>query len=232
MSPRKVIVKKTPYKTSVCKRLEILRLQLSVDINTMAARLKVTPWTYRSYMREESLPSVDGAAQPAGTANVSLDWLLTGKGDMFYRDVEKETVRALEAERNAIKTKNASDFLLSELEEMKLLMQQVPLVRHMVMGYYQKVKVEQKEIIEQETQKTIHKTPQAPPQAIDKEPEPRTTDMQREPGPATVHKEQEAPPAAVPKETESPDTVNKDPVKGAPGVQKLFPKKRKNKRKK
>ncbi|MCP4214287.1 MAG: helix-turn-helix domain-containing protein [bacterium] len=278
MSLRKRSIKKTPYKTSVSKRLEILRPHLGLGINAMAARMKVTPWTYRAYMRGESIPSVDGVVLLAGTANVSLDWLLMGKGGMFYRDVEQETERALQAERNAIETRNTSDFLLSELEEMKRLMQQVPLVRHMVLGYYQKVKVEQKEIIQQETQKTVHRTsevppavihemPEPPPAVVHKEPEAPTTIIhkqskpppavvhkepeapttiihkQPEPPPAVVHKEPEAPPAvinkkpepptdAVPKAIESPDTVNKDPVKGAPGVQKLFPKKRKKKRKK
>ncbi|MCP4219666.1 MAG: hypothetical protein GY765_33850, partial [bacterium] len=51
----------------------------------------------------------------------------------------RETKRALEAERTA-------DSFLREIEEMKHLMQQVPIVKHMVMAYYQEIKEEKKRL--------------------------------------------------------------------------------------
>ncbi|MCP4216255.1 MAG: helix-turn-helix transcriptional regulator, partial [bacterium] len=133
MAPIKKITKHTPYKASVGKRLEILRNQLGLDMQTMAARMSVTVWTYRAYRKGDRLPSTENLDQLTRTRNISLDWLFAGRGDMFYRDAKQALKEAREAER----AQQAGDFFLSELEEMKHIMQRVPIVRHLVMANYQ-----------------------------------------------------------------------------------------------
>ncbi|MCP4220910.1 MAG: helix-turn-helix transcriptional regulator [bacterium] len=158
MSPHYNYVKKTPYKMLLGQRLEILRNQLGLDAPTMASRLNITIGTYRTYKKGEHLPSVNIFSDLVKTANISLNWLFTGIGDMFYPDVERAVKEALEAER----TSTATDSFQRELDEMKLTMQRVPMIKHMVMGYYQQVKMEQKEIIDRETQDVDNKAPNPP----------------------------------------------------------------------
>ncbi|MCP4221420.1 MAG: helix-turn-helix transcriptional regulator [bacterium] len=255
MSLRRESVKKTPFKASVSKRLEILRNHLGLDTKAMAAKMNINVRTYRTNGRGEHAPAAESLATLAKTTNASLDWLLTGRGGIFYRDVETETQRALEAERAAMEAQKKTDSFLREIEEMKHLMQQVPIVKHMVMAYYQEVKEEKKEIIHRqlEKQETIIKQP-APP-AYHQEPEPPAIAVRKttEPLPevlhteaeiqAVVNEEPEAPPAVIlkdpeaptdvgPKEIESPPTVTKESGKPAPTkVKNLFSKKRKKKRK-
>ncbi|MCP4218113.1 MAG: bacteriophage CI repressor, partial [bacterium] len=147
MSPRRESLKKKAFKASVSKRLEMLRNHLGLDTKTMAAKMSIAVRTYRSNGKGDYSPSAESLATLAKTTPVSLNWLLTGKGDMFLRDVEAETQQALQAERAAIETQTNTDSFLREIEEMKRLMQQVPIVKYQVMAYYQQVKEEQKEII-------------------------------------------------------------------------------------
>ncbi|MCP4213714.1 MAG: helix-turn-helix domain-containing protein [bacterium] len=128
----------------------MLRNQLGLDNNAMAARMNVSTWTYRSYKRGEHLPAVDNLGSLINTNNVSLDWLYSGRGHMFYLDAQQESERILEAERTAIEKEKAADSFQREMEEMKQVMQLVPIVKHQVMAYYQQVKEEQKEAIHRE----------------------------------------------------------------------------------
>ncbi|MCP4220809.1 MAG: hypothetical protein GY765_39640, partial [bacterium] len=41
--------------------------------------------TYRAYGNGESIPSTTNLATLAATTNASPDWLITGKGEMFFR---------------------------------------------------------------------------------------------------------------------------------------------------
>ncbi|MCP4217931.1 MAG: hypothetical protein GY765_25030, partial [bacterium] len=167
------------------------------------------------------------------------------------------TQRALEAERAAMEAQKKTDSFLREIEEMKRLMQQVPIVKYQVMAYYQQVREEQKEVIHRQlaNRDTMIKQPQPPPAAIYREPEVPAVVVPKEPEvpevilpkepekPATVirtepknpqptNEEPETPPAVILKETETPSTLSKETGKPARAeVQRLFPKKRKKKRK-
>ncbi|MCP4220557.1 MAG: helix-turn-helix transcriptional regulator [bacterium] len=228
MSPRKSDIKKTPHKTLVGKRLENLRKQLNLSASTLAAMMNVTTWTYRAYMRGEYFPSTDSLVALAKAENISLDWLLMGKGHIFDRPPQQETERT-------------TDSFQREMEEMKHVMQRVPIVKHKVMGYYQQVKEEQKELIHKQLEEPetisiqpsgIRQTPEAPPVASPKITKKPTAVIHTEPEiTAVVNKEPETPIDAAPKEIKNPEPVNKEPDKPSP-VKTTFPKKRKSKRKK
>ncbi|MCP4219829.1 MAG: helix-turn-helix transcriptional regulator [bacterium] len=244
MSPRKNDLKKTPYKTLVGKRLEKLRKQLDLSANAMAAGMNVSTWAYRAYMRGEYLPSTDSLVALAKAENISLDWLLMGKGHMFDHSPKKET-------------EGTVDSFQREMDEMKHVMQRVPIIKYKVMGYYQQVKEQEKELIHRELEEPeaitiqpetrpagIHQTPEAPPVALPKitkkpavvihtEPEiPAVINKEPETPPAVILNEPEAPTDAGPKEVENQGPVTIETGKPAPTkVKNLFPKKRKKKRK-
>jgi len=71
-----------------------------------------------------------------GKYNISMDYLLCNRGTLYYKE------------------KEGKDIMDEEIKEMLDLMSKVPLVRHSVMSYYQRFKLENPELIEKElTQK-------------------------------------------------------------------------------
>ncbi|MCP4220381.1 MAG: helix-turn-helix domain-containing protein [bacterium] len=244
MSPRRNAAKRTPHKSAVSKRLEMLRNHLGLDTNTMAAKMKVAVSTYRTYKKGDYTPSPESLATLSNTTNVSLDWLLAGKGGMFFRDAD----RALEAEKQAVEKQKQTDTFERELEEMNQVMRRIPKVRYRMMAYYQEVIEDQKVIMHRQpaTPRIGYEEPQPPapvvprepepPAAIPKEPEVPAVISQEPEAPAVIYKEPQAPPPVVRQEPEAPapdvpgKSENRD--KKAPGVKMLFPKKRKAKRKK
>ncbi|MCP4215948.1 MAG: helix-turn-helix domain-containing protein [bacterium] len=97
--------KKTDYKLAVGNRLETLRKHLRYDINTMASRMNITPWSYRQYKAGNHKPNISSLRSLVNEFKLSLDWLFFGKGNMFYRDVDGEislaVKKAVETERTA-----------------------------------------------------------------------------------------------------------------------------------
>ncbi|MCP4213485.1 MAG: hypothetical protein GY765_02460 [bacterium] len=67
------------------------------------------------------------------------------------RQAEIDAHRAVKKEkREAIRLIRANDPFHRELEEMTYIMEWVPMVRHSIMGYFQKVKLEHKDLIREE----------------------------------------------------------------------------------
>ncbi|MCP4217524.1 MAG: helix-turn-helix transcriptional regulator, partial [bacterium] len=163
----------TVYKESVGRRLELLRDTQGLSPGAMAARMNISLWAYRQQKNGIHLPSLAGLRTLVKEHKLSLDWLYTGRGSMFFRDIDQEkkqaTEEAVAAERAARKAEQAAvkaiedenlriaallkenDLFHQEMEEMKRIMKRVPAIRYEVMGYFQKVKVEQKELIREES---------------------------------------------------------------------------------
>ncbi len=193
MSPRKIKIKNTPYKASVGNRLEMLRNQLGLDVKMMAARLSVSKWTYMTYRKGDRIPPLANLAGLIKAHNISLDWLFTGRGNMFFLDVKQESERAAKEAIEAMEAERAeklSDTFHCEMEEMKDVMQRVPKIRYKVMGYYQQVKTEEKEMLDREParQDTLNKNIQTP---------------------AAINKETKNP-AAINEEVENSDIITKE----------------------
>ncbi|MCP4213677.1 MAG: helix-turn-helix transcriptional regulator [bacterium] len=154
-------MKRTAYKQEVGKRLESLRKHLRFNVGMMAARMGISVWSYRQYVTGNHTPRLPSLRNLVREYNFSLDWLFFGKGTMFFRDAEMAVKEAVEAESAAAEEKVSErkndsvrdDPFNVEMEEMKHVMRWVPIVRHSVMGYYQKIKAEQKDIIREELEK-------------------------------------------------------------------------------
>ncbi|MCP4215487.1 MAG: helix-turn-helix transcriptional regulator [bacterium] len=78
---------------------------------------------------------------------------------------EAKSIAAEEEKNRQILQARQNDPFYREMQEMKYIMQWVPAVRHTVMGFYQKVKEEQKDLIQRELQLVEDKktpTPETP----------------------------------------------------------------------
>jgi hypothetical protein len=64
-----------------------------------------------------------------------MNYLLCNRGTLFYKE------------------KEGKDIMDEEIKEILALMSKVPLVRHSVMSYYQRFKLENQELIEKESTK-------------------------------------------------------------------------------
>ena len=90
------------------------------------------------------MPAYPGLYTIAEKLGVSLDWLVCGKGPVYYKEKE--------AKELAAGKKEALQELLPEssLEEIKDLLEQmnrIPLLRHEILVYFYKFKAEHKELM-------------------------------------------------------------------------------------
>ena len=90
--------------------------------------------SFGKYENMASFPSLKLVHSLAIRFNVSLDYLICGRGTLFYGQDESDPGR---------KTGKG------ELAELLDLMDRVPLVRHSILSYFQKLTFENKELIEQ-----------------------------------------------------------------------------------
>ena len=72
---------------------------------------------------------------------VSLEWLLFNRGPMFWK-----TVGDKKQKRTELQT---TDSFTGELDQMIAEMKGIPLLRHAVMGFYQKFRIENDQVIRQ-----------------------------------------------------------------------------------
>ncbi|MCP4146865.1 MAG: helix-turn-helix transcriptional regulator [bacterium] len=138
MSPRRKVVNKAAFSETIGLRLEEIRRSADYTVNQMAGAMGISRITYRNNVKGNNTPTLQGLCRLADNLNVSLDWLLKGRGKMYYK--QPPVFRGL----------NSSG---DEKEEMEALMELMPLVRHSVMAYYQKFKFDNAELINQALQK-------------------------------------------------------------------------------
>ena len=93
---------------------------------------------FGKYERMENFPNFKILQALATEYNVSMDYLIGSRGTVFYGQYE-----------------NRKDN--DEMAEFLYLMENVPLVHHSVMSYFQKFKIENHEVIEKELAKTKEK---------------------------------------------------------------------------
>ena len=101
--------------------------------DSMAARLGVSRSSYNKYEYGLSFPNPVGLAVLANELDISLDWLIAGKGPMTYK-VKKEMTSNLVGENSDVKS------LLSSMER-------IPLLRYEVLTLFHKFKLEHKDLM-------------------------------------------------------------------------------------
>ena len=119
-------------------RLKEARIALSKTQQEMGRLLGLGKSGFGKYERMENLPTFKILRTLATEYNVSMDYLVGNRGTVFYGQHEN---------------KKDND----EMAEFLYLMENVPLVHHSVISYFQKFKIENQEIIEKELAKTKEK---------------------------------------------------------------------------
>ncbi len=121
-------------------RLREIRSALDLSQEGMAAYLSVGRSYYGQCERGENFPGILMLYTLHNVHYVSMDWLVANRGPMFYQGPR------------ASKTPGPGEELLPEEKQLLEHMRQVPLVRYMVMGYYQRLLVENKGSLENSKQ--------------------------------------------------------------------------------
>lgn len=130
----RIMSSKTEISTnSVGERLRELRSRLKKTQAEMGRILGLKRSSFGKYETMENFPSLKLLHSLATRFNVSLDYLICGRGTLFYGKDETDPGR---------KT------VKGELEELLDLMDRVPLVHHSILSYFQKLKLENKELID------------------------------------------------------------------------------------
>ena len=114
-------------------KIKKIRELLRMSPDSMAARLGVSRSSYNKYEYGLSFPNPVGLAVLANELDISLDWLIAGKGPMTYK-VKKEMTSNLVGENSDVKS------LLSSMER-------IPLLRYEVLTLFHKFKLEHKDLM-------------------------------------------------------------------------------------
>ncbi len=100
----------------------------------MAAHLGLERASYAKYEIGRALPPHKNLEVLASHFDISLDWLVAGKGPMFY----KGKARAVEE----------TEEFTGEMKELFDHMLRIPLLRHEVLSCFHKFKLEYKDLVE------------------------------------------------------------------------------------
>ena len=121
-------------------RLKEIRTHLKMTQAQFGKKLDLKASAVAKYENGVNLPKGKILQALVSHYNVSLDYLVTGKGNLFMDD---EDIQQL----NRSKSIPEGD---RELEDLFSLVTKIPWVRHVVLGHFQKFKLENRELIEKE----------------------------------------------------------------------------------
>ena len=95
------------------------------------------------------LPGFSGLFSIAEKLGISLDWLVCGKGPVYYKEKKEKTDQEEEiaVEEKAIHQKFLPGFSQDEINDFLELMSRIPLLRHEVLVFFYKFKEEHKDLV-------------------------------------------------------------------------------------
>ena len=117
-------------------RFKHLREELRISRDRMAAQLGISLSNYYKYEYGEVFPGLSVLTLLAVHFKVSLDWLITNKGPMFYNEKAK-------LEKDA-----TFEGVMGEVSDILADMEQIPLLRYEILSFYHKFKLEHKALLE------------------------------------------------------------------------------------
>ena len=118
------------------RRLKHVRESLKMSQFQIALRLYTTQSMYQKYESGESPISIRVAANCTLELDVSLYWLITGKGDVFMNRSDE------------LRTRIETTYF-KEAGELLYYMEKNPLIRHSVLAHFQKLKKEQGVLVDE-----------------------------------------------------------------------------------
>lgn len=118
------------------KRLTELRKSLHYSRSKMATLFRVALVTYRRYEQGLMLPSFFSLYDVAVKLGVSLDWLVCGRGPVYFKEIKEKLEKQAVHEAYPPEITNLLDH-----------MNRIPLLRNEILSYFYKLKAEHEGII-------------------------------------------------------------------------------------
>ncbi len=131
---------------SISSRLRKIRHQLGYSQKRMASFFGMGANAYGKTETGYSSPGLKLLYILAEQFNISLDWFVCGRGTMHYDKSEQGAAEPVK------------DELSREIEEMSELMKKLPLIRHLVLGKFQELKLQYRDVIREELEETAKET--------------------------------------------------------------------------
>jgi transcriptional regulator with XRE-family HTH domain len=117
-------------------RLKEMREASKCSQERMAAHFGIGRSAYTKNENGETFLSLNALSELGNTFDVSLDWLICNKGPMFYKEKARQG--------EIISMEVVKEDVLELLEHMERL----PLLRYEVLSFFQRFKVENKELVD------------------------------------------------------------------------------------
>ncbi len=131
---------KNEYEKKIALKLKQIREVHHLSKAGMAAKLGIH---LESYCRNENsirTPHVSTLYNVGNDLNISLDWLVMDKGEMYY----KEKVKERKTETDIAENRSLS----TDMKELLGHMEKIPLLRFEMMSHFYKFKEEHSELVE------------------------------------------------------------------------------------
>ncbi|MFC2146362.1 helix-turn-helix domain-containing protein [Acidobacteriota bacterium] len=127
----------------VGSRLKEIRQRLKMTQAQLGEKLRINGSAVAKHENGITFPTGKMLNILASQYNVSMDYLLCGRGTLFYEDIDNSDTNRL---KNIVKGDK-------ELEELFSLVSSMSWVRHAVLSFFQRFKLENRELIEKEFEK-------------------------------------------------------------------------------
>ena len=128
--------KRKKLAVEIGSRLKVMRKALNISQERMAANFGVSRTTYTNNEVGKTFPGLHALKVLADSFEVSMDWLICSRGPMLYGD------------RMEQKQETGLGSVLGEVKELLEHMEHVPLLRHEVLSFFYKFKLENRELVE------------------------------------------------------------------------------------
>jgi transcriptional regulator with XRE-family HTH domain len=123
----------------ISKRFTRIRERLGKTHQQMADELYIVRTTYTRYESGKMIPNLYNLGLLSKKFNISMDWLLVGKGDMFRPE------NSIQKPKNKEPQTPPAPKTPEEEMEMLEMMKKVPILRHKILLFFQEQKLQLQE---------------------------------------------------------------------------------------
>jgi transcriptional regulator with XRE-family HTH domain len=116
-------------------RLKVMREALNISQERMAANFGVSRTTYTNNEVGNTFPGLHVLKVLGDSFDISMDWLICSRGSMLYGN------------RMEQKQETGPGSVLGEVKELLEHMEHIPLLRHEVLSFFYKFKLENRELV-------------------------------------------------------------------------------------
>lgn len=102
------------------KRLEDIREYLSLSKKEFAEKLEITQNSYTNYIQEDRQVPTDVAQKLYEKFGISMNWFISGEGDMLLTGATENNSPAMEALKNAIAVAKNETIIADKLKQITL----------------------------------------------------------------------------------------------------------------